>query len=96
MLRDKPAPLGALHPCDIPKINRLGEALCNISAGRRLTREGLEPLVAELMVCIRPDCSADGSDGVLDRLLSIADHRLGAEEMAVAAFAEIMAAQARR
>ena len=42
---------------------------------------------------MRPDCSPDGAGDVLDRLLGIADHRLGADGMAAAAFAETKAAR---
>lgn len=86
----------AVHPLDREKLRRLGEMLCDISAGQLVTREGLEPIVAELMVCIRLDCSADGADDVLDRLFAIADDRLGVDEMAASAFAEIMAPTPRR
>lgn len=82
-----------LHPCDVPKLRDLAEALCDISAGRLMTRQGLEPLVGELMVCIRPDCSAEGAGDVLDRLFAIADDRLGADGMAEAALAEIKGAR---
>jgi len=84
-----------LHPLDRQKLRHIAEALCDISAGRRQTRDGLESQLAVLMVCIRPDCSAAGADGVLDRLLAVADHRLGAEEMGSIVLAEIMAAEVR-
>ena len=41
------------------------------------------------MVCTRPDCCADGAEEVVDRLLEIADHRLGADALAEAALVEI-------
>jgi hypothetical protein len=80
------------HPSDGPKLRRLAELLCDFSAGRPAPREPLLPLVENLMVCCRDDCSADGAEGGLDRLLGIADHRLGRDRVAEAAMAEIMAA----
>jgi hypothetical protein len=69
----------ALHPLDRAKLRRLAEALCDISAGRLATRDPLLPLVERLMVCLRDDCSADGAERLADRLLSVAEHRLGAD-----------------
>jgi hypothetical protein len=82
----------AIHPLDRPKFRRLGEMLFDISAGRLTSRDDILPLVETLMVCTRPDCSAAGAELVVDRLLAIADHRLGAHGMAEAAFAEVAAA----
>ena len=55
-----------VHPFDAEKLERLGEALCEVSFDEPAT--------------------------VVDRLLAIADHRLGSEGMADAALAEIRAA----
>jgi hypothetical protein len=79
------------HPSDGTKHRRLAELLCDFSAGRPAPREPLLPLIESLMVCCRDDCCADGAEGVLDRLLGIADHRLGRDGMAEAAMAEILA-----
>jgi hypothetical protein len=81
----------ALHPLDRPKLRRLAEALCDISAGRLATRDPLLPLTAELMVCLRDDCSAAGAERVVDRLLSVAEHRLGAAAMSDIAAIMILA-----
>lgn len=85
-----------LHPLDVPKVRLVAELLCDISEGRLLTREGLAALIASIMVCTSPFCSADGADGVLDRLLARADHRLGAAGMADIVLDEIAASQVRR
>ena len=82
----------AIHPLDRPKLRRLGEMLCDISAGELTTRDASRAMARVLMVCIRSDCSAVGAEGVVDRLLAIADDRLGADGMAEAAFAEVAAA----
>ena len=50
-----------LHPLDVPKVRRVAELLCDISEGRLLTREGLAGLIASIMVCTSPLCSADGA-----------------------------------
>jgi len=84
-----------MHPLDKPKVLRLAEALVDVASGRLMTRDGLEHQVAVLMVNLRPDCSPVGADVVLDRLLAVADHRLGADEMANAVLAEIAAAEVR-
>ena len=81
----------AAHPLDRQKLRELGEILCDLSAGRiQIDRKDLLARVTVLMVCMRDDCSSRGSGSVLDRILSIADHRLGADEIAVAAAAEIL------
>ena len=81
-----------MHPLNSQKLRDLAETLMEASAGRRFDRAGLEQLIAELMVCLRDDLSCDGAGGVADRLLGIADHRLGGEAMVEAAYAELMAA----
>jgi hypothetical protein len=87
----KPQP--APHPLDRPKLRKLGEALCDISAGRLSTRDTLLPMTETLMVCLRDDCSAAGAEGAVDRLLAVADDRLGADAMAEAAAEIIVEAQ---
>ena len=42
------------------------------------------------MLCMRDDCSYRGAASVLDRIIAIADHRLGAEGIAEAAAVEIV------
>jgi hypothetical protein len=79
-----------MHPLDVPKIRELGEMLCDISAGWLTTRDPVLDMVRNLMVCTRPDCQSAGAEHVVDRLLAIADHRLGAEAMSEAAFAEVL------
>jgi hypothetical protein len=79
----------APHPLDHGKLRRLAEHLCGISDGKRSVL-GLVDQISALMVCVRSDCSAAGADRVAERLLSIADHRLGAQAMADAILAEIM------
>jgi hypothetical protein len=51
-------------------------------------------LRCDRMVCVRDDCSAAGADGVVDRLLAVADHCLVADILAEAALAEIKAGAA--
>ena len=45
-----------------------------------------------IMPLVRDDCSAWGAEGVVDQLLAIADHRLGACALAEAAALEIIRA----
>lgn len=78
-----------LHPLDVDKLRRIAERLVDISAGRLMTREGLKPLVASLMVCVSPFCRPDGADRVVGRLLATADDRVGAEGMAALVLGEI-------
>lgn len=91
-----------IHPVDLPKLRRLGEMLWEISAGELTTRDATTPdecrvnaafgpLVKNLMVCTRDDCSAAEAESVIDRLLVIADHRLGADILAELALAELLA-----
>jgi hypothetical protein len=81
----------ALHSLDREKLTRLGEILFDVSAGRRrLDRRDLLSRVRELMFCMRDDCSHRGAASVLDRIIAVADHRLGAEGIAEAAAAEII------
>jgi hypothetical protein len=78
-----------LHPLDVGKLRRIAEMLCDLSAGRLMTRDGLEPLVASLMVCISPFCSSDDAGLVVERLLAAADDRVGARGMADLVLREI-------
>ena len=85
-----------MNVCDLSlddhdKLRQLGERLWDISVGRLTTRGPLLSVVGELMVCVRDDCCADAAEEVVDRLLSLADDRLGAEALAEAALAEILA-----
>lgn len=81
----------AIHPLDQQKLTRLGEILFDVSAGRRwLDRKDLLSRVSELMLCMRDDCSHRGAASVLDRIIAVADRRLGAEGIAEAAAAEII------
>lgn len=80
-----------IHPADLPKLRRLGEMLWEMSAGELTTRDALLPLVRNVMVCTRDDCSAAEAESVIDRLLVIADHRLGADILAELALAELLA-----
>jgi hypothetical protein len=79
----------AVHPLDREKLRELGEMLCDISAGWLTTRDPFLDMVRNLMVCTRPDCQSADAGHVVDRLLAIADHRLGAELMAAAAALEL-------
>jgi hypothetical protein len=83
--------IAAAHPLDRAKLMRLGELMCDVSAGRLSTRAPLVPLVENLMVCLRDDCSAAGSELVVDRLLSIACAGLGADGNAAMAEGLILA-----
>jgi hypothetical protein len=84
----------AIHPLDRVKLRLLSEALFDVSAGRcRLDRKDLLSRVRELMLCMRDDCSHRGAASVLDRIIAIADHRLGAGGIADAAAVEIMVGQ---
>jgi hypothetical protein len=75
----------AVHPLDRPKLRRLGEMLCEVSAGELTTRAALLPLISNLMICRRDDCRAAEAGGVLDRLLALADHWYGADALGAAA-----------
>ena len=57
-------------------------------------REVLLPLVRGLMRLTREDHCSDGAEGVVERLLAIADHRIEIEELARAALAEMRATAA--
>lgn len=70
--------LDGLHPTDRFKVQSIAERLFEISAGRLLTRAGLEEDIAQLMVHTLDSCSPEGADAVLDRLPAQADHMLGA------------------
>jgi hypothetical protein len=70
-----------MHPLDLPKVRRLTEALYDVSAGRRLTRAGLEHQVEMLMLCLRGDCCAAGAGDVLDSLLATVDDHFGVERI---------------
>jgi hypothetical protein len=83
-----------VHPLDHGKLRDLAERLCDISAGRLLTREGLEHRVAILMMCLRDDCRTDGAEEVLGRILARADDRLGRAGMSDVILEEIGAAYA--
>jgi hypothetical protein len=70
----------ALHPGDYNKLREISELLHDIKSGRtgsQAVRKELQDLVAELMVCVRDDCSSTGVEGVVGRLLRVADHRFG-------------------
>jgi hypothetical protein len=54
-------------------------------------REVLLPLVCGLMRLTREDHCSAGAEGVVDRLLLIADHRIEIEELSRCALAEIRA-----
>jgi len=62
-----------------------------VSTGELTTRDPLRGLVGELMVCTRDDLNSAGADEVVDRLLALADHRLGADRLGELALAEIVA-----
>lgn len=81
-----------LHPLDRRKLRALAEALCDGDADR----QDMAALLAEIMVCVSPDCSAAGADEVLARLLLMADGRLGAEATAEAVLVEIETERGRR
>jgi hypothetical protein len=83
--------IGDLHPLDRPKLRRLGELMFEISTGELTTRDPIRGLVGELMICTRDDLSSAGADEVVDRLLALADHRLGADRLGELALAEIVA-----
>lgn len=85
--------LDELHPLDADKVRHLAEALCDISAGRRLTRQGLEPLLVEILIRTTSRCSLDGADTMLDRLLAVVDDRLGRDEAIAQILAEIAEAE---
>jgi len=53
-----------LHPLDGRKLRYIVEALQGVAH-----RDFIAGLVAELMVCVRPDCSATGDERVTDRLI---------------------------
>jgi hypothetical protein len=70
----------ALHPGDYDKLREISELLHDVSSGRTnpyAVRKELQDLVAELMVCVRDDCSSTDAQGVVSRLLRVADHRFG-------------------
>ena len=54
----------SLHPQDADKLRYIVEAL---RSGAH--HNFIEGLIAELMVCVRSDCSAVGADRVTDRLM---------------------------
>lgn len=79
-----------LHPYDHDRLRRLGEALCDLSAGRPIKRKDIENRVALMMACVRSDSAATRLEAVVDRLLGLADWRSGSEAMAEAAHVEIL------
>jgi hypothetical protein len=80
-----------VHPLDAARLRDLGVMLCEVSAGERTSRDAILSLVETLMVNCRDDLCADDADAVVDRLLAIADERLGARILAELALAEILA-----
>jgi hypothetical protein len=80
----------AIHPLDKEKLQRLGEILFDISAGNlALDRADLLHRVGILTICVRDDLQCSGASEVVDRIIALADHRLGAKELAMLALAEI-------
>jgi hypothetical protein len=70
------------HPSDHARLRRLGEVLFDISAGNiAADRDDLMRRVRPLMMLTRLDLSTDGADEVVDRLLAMADYRLGADAL---------------
>jgi hypothetical protein len=87
----------ALHPLDRDKLRDLAETLCDLSDGRTPLDEARRKvgyLASNLMVCTRDDCSANGWEVVAERLLALADWRLGREGMMEAALTEILLGEA--
>jgi hypothetical protein len=86
MLDDGPNPYEGLHPYYASKLSFVAERLCDISAGRLMTRAGLERVIGEVMYGRRlsafDECSHAIAKGVLSRSLARADHRLGSAGMA--------------
>lgn len=85
-----------VHPLDRPRPRWLGELMFEVSAGNLTTRDPILELVETLMMNTRDECSSDGAEGVVDRLLAIADHRLGADALGEAALEIIQAAPSSR
>jgi hypothetical protein len=82
-----------LHPLDWEKLRRVGELLCDMSAGRVAQADAHRSLLwrtGELMMCVRGDCRTDGAEGVARRLAGLADWRFGSEGMMEAALTEIL------
>ena len=78
--------LHEVHPSDAIRLLRLGEALRDYSTIRAYAHAS----VAALMPMVRPDCSADGSDAIAERLLNTADARLGSVVLAHFALVEML------
>jgi hypothetical protein len=66
-----------MHPLDSRKLRDLAEDIFELCEGRPMTRKHLERQIVQLMVCLRADCSAIGSEGVLDDILASADNYYG-------------------
>jgi hypothetical protein len=80
----------ALHPTTEHELRLLSETLFEVSWGRqRPSRLALVEQVEALMMGTRRGCRVDGAYGVVDRLLAIADWRLGAEEIGNIVLGEI-------
>jgi hypothetical protein len=80
----------ALHPLDERRLRELSETLFEISAGRLMpSRKDLVGQIQALMMNTRRGCRVDGAEGVVDRLLGVADWRLGAEEIGNVILGEI-------
>jgi hypothetical protein len=86
--------MDGLHPNDREKLQHLGQMLVDCSrpgVQRETWFLTIRWRVGELMLCTRPDCSTEGAEEVAQRLLAVADHRLGSEAMMDAACVEILA-----
>lgn len=84
-----------LHPSDEPRLRALSETLFEISAGRlRPSRPDILHEVETLMLNTRQHCRLTGAYGVVDRVLAIADHRLGAAAIGDVVLAEIALVEA--
>jgi hypothetical protein len=87
--------IASVHPIDSPRIVVLGSLLFAASKGWLPNERGvLLPIVRGLMRLTREDRCSVGAEEVVERLLAIADHRLGIEELATAALAEMRAVAA--
>ncbi len=85
-----------VHPLDRQRVGELAEALCDISAGRRLTLAGLEHQVGMLLINTLSPCSSAGASAVLRRMLARTGDRCGVLDMEDVVFDELITEGVRR
>jgi hypothetical protein len=84
--------IASVSPTDSRRVMVLGSLLFASSKGWLPNAcEALLPVVRGLMPIVREDHCADGAEGVVERLLAIADRRFAIEELARCALAELRA-----